>query len=49
MHLLNILRTFEATEAEVRMAIEHFKTKVVSFNAVRELMEQIRQDKYIAE
>ncbi|WP_027002912.1 hydroxymethylglutaryl-CoA reductase [Hugenholtzia roseola] len=49
MHLLNILRTFEANDEEIKVAVEHFKTNVVSFNAVRELMEQIRQDKYIAE
>ncbi len=44
MHLLNILRHFSATEKEVAQAIEHFKTNVVSFTAVRELIEKIRVD-----
>ncbi|MCC5944124.1 MAG: hydroxymethylglutaryl-CoA reductase [Bernardetiaceae bacterium] len=44
MHLLNILRNFEATEKEVAQAVEHFKTEVVSFTAVRELLEKLRAD-----
>ncbi|WP_291720820.1 hydroxymethylglutaryl-CoA reductase [Bernardetia sp.] len=42
MHLLNILRNFEATEKEVKQAVEHFKTNTVSFNAVREFLETVR-------
>ncbi|MCU0451053.1 MAG: hydroxymethylglutaryl-CoA reductase [Bernardetiaceae bacterium] len=39
MHLLNILNHFEATPAETERAVEHFKHHVVSFSAVRELLE----------
>jgi hydroxymethylglutaryl-CoA reductase len=42
MHLLNILRSFEATEKEVRQVTEYFKTRVVSYSAVREVLEKIR-------
>jgi hydroxymethylglutaryl-CoA reductase len=43
MHLLNILRHFKATEAEQVMAVEHFKTNVVSFSAVQNLLDKIRE------
>ncbi len=43
MHLLNILRTFEATKAETQQAVEHFKDHVVSVRAVRDLLQNIRQ------
>ncbi len=43
MHLLNILRTFEATKAETQQAVEHFKDHVVSVSAVRDLLQNIRQ------
>jgi Hydroxymethylglutaryl-CoA reductase len=42
MHLLNILKHFEASESEVKQAIEYFKTNVVSFRAVRDLLDTIR-------
>lgn len=42
MHLLNILKHFDASETEVRYAIEHFKTNVVSFRAVRDILDTIR-------
>ncbi len=42
MHLLNILRSFEASEKEVKSVTEYFKTRVVSFSAVREVLEKIR-------
>jgi hydroxymethylglutaryl-CoA reductase len=42
MHLLNILRSFEANEKEVRQVVEYFKTRVVSFSAVREVLDKIR-------
>ncbi len=42
MHLLNILKHFDASESEVKHAIEHFKTNVVSFRAVRDLLDTIR-------
>jgi hydroxymethylglutaryl-CoA reductase len=47
MHLLNILRHFDATKIEIAQAVEHFKTNIVSFSAVGELMEQLRADKLI--
>jgi hydroxymethylglutaryl-CoA reductase len=42
MHLLNILNHFEATESEIKQAVEHFKTNVVSFRAVRDLLDKMR-------
>ncbi|MCS6968897.1 MAG: hydroxymethylglutaryl-CoA reductase [Bernardetiaceae bacterium] len=43
MHLLNILRHFGATEEETKAAIEHFKHHVVSFSAVRDLLDKWRE------
>jgi len=42
MHLVNILNHMEATEIEAREAITYFKDKVVSFSAVREFLDLIR-------
>ncbi len=42
MHLFNILKHFEATENEVKQAVEHFKNNVVSFRAVRDLLDLVR-------
>jgi hydroxymethylglutaryl-CoA reductase len=42
MHLLNILNNFGATETEKHAAIEYFRTKKVSFNAVAEFVKDIR-------
>ncbi len=42
MHLLNILRHFEATENETHRAVEHFKNNVVSFSAVSDLLKSWR-------
>ena len=42
MHLLNILNQLEATEEEKKQIIEHFKTNVVSFQAVTEIFTKIR-------
>lgn len=42
MHLLNILNQFEATKIEKQQLIEHFKTNVVSHNAVGEALEVLR-------
>ena len=42
MHLSNVLHQLKATEAEFRLAIEHFKDKVVSHTAVREFLERLR-------
>jgi hydroxymethylglutaryl-CoA reductase len=44
MHLLNILRHFKASEAEQLKAVDYFKDHIVSFHAVNELLEKIRQD-----
>lgn len=44
MHLMNILNTFDATEAEKEQAIEHFKTVKVSVSSVRAFMEMVRKD-----
>ena len=38
MHLLNILNQMAATKAEKQAMIEHFKTNVVSFNAVEQAL-----------
>jgi hydroxymethylglutaryl-CoA reductase len=43
MHLLNILRTFRATEAEQLKAVEYFKTNVVSYAAVQTLLDSLRE------
>ena len=45
MHLVNILNHLEATELEVREAINYFKGKVVSFNAVRDFLQLFRKEK----
>ena len=38
MHLLNILNQMGATETEKQLMVEYFKTNVVSFNAVEQLL-----------
>jgi hydroxymethylglutaryl-CoA reductase len=43
MHLLNILNTFGATELEKEAAIEYFKTRKVSFNAVEAFLKTERK------
>lgn len=45
MHLLNILQQLEATEKEIKRAMVHFSTEIISFSTVREFLEQIRGDK----
>jgi len=42
MHLSNVLHQLKATETEFRMAVDHFKDKVVSHKAVREFLERLR-------
>jgi hydroxymethylglutaryl-CoA reductase len=42
MHLMNILNQLEATEAEKAMVQKEFEHKVVSFKAVRDLLESVR-------
>lgn len=47
MHLLNILNHLQATEKEVKAALVYFKDKVVSFTAVREFLELVREKKTV--
>lgn len=42
MHLLNILNVYNATEAEKKKAVEHFKHEKVAFSAVSKFLESIR-------
>lgn len=42
MHLVNILNRLDASEKEVSVAINYFKDKVVSFQAVRDFLELFR-------
>ena len=42
MHLMNILRTFEATDDEAQKMKEIFKREVVSFSAVRDKLSKMR-------
>lgn len=43
MHLINILNHLEASEKEMKEALNYFKDKVVSFTAVREFLEIFRK------
>ncbi len=43
MHLTNILASFQATDAEVASAKQHFESKTVSVSAVREFIENSRK------
>lgn len=42
MHLFNILHSFNADETEKRMAVDYFKNRKVSFNAVQIFIESLR-------
>ena len=42
MHLMNILNQFEATDSEKDKLIEHFKTHIVTHNAVADALNNIR-------
>jgi len=42
MHLMNILNHLNATEREMKAAVQHFKNEVVSFRAVREFLDWLR-------
>ncbi|MEL6122502.1 MAG: hydroxymethylglutaryl-CoA reductase, degradative [Bacteroidota bacterium] len=44
MHLSNVLYQLKATEGEFKLAIEHFKDKIVSHSAVREFLEVLRAE-----
>jgi hydroxymethylglutaryl-CoA reductase len=43
MHLMNILNSFDATQAEKDQAIEYFKEVKVSVSSVRAFMEMVRK------
>jgi len=47
MHLMNILHQLEATEKEIKGALTHFNTEIVSFVSVRNFLDSGRQDKEI--
>ena len=47
MHLLNILHQMEATEKEIKRALVHFNTEIVSFVSVRDFLDSLRRDKGI--
>ena len=49
MHLTNILNHFKATEKEVKAALVYFDKNAVSFNNVREYLEQLRGKKIVQE
>jgi len=42
MHLMNILNQFEATTKEKELLTDHFKTHLVTHNAVKEAIEKLR-------
>ena len=45
MHLMNILNHLEASEKEVKVTIQYFTDKVVSFTAVRDFLNKWRENK----
>lgn len=45
MHLMNILHQLEATEKEIKKALVHFNTEIVSFVSVRNFLDSGRQIK----
>jgi hydroxymethylglutaryl-CoA reductase len=45
MHLLNILNVFNASEVEKLEAVEHFKHEKVSYSAVQNFIELLRNSK----
>jgi hydroxymethylglutaryl-CoA reductase len=45
MHLLNILNVFNANEVEKLEAVEHFKREKVSYSAVQNFIESLRNSK----
>ena len=45
MHLMNILNHLEASEEEKKAAIPYFEDRVVSFNATRDFLNQLRTKK----
>jgi hydroxymethylglutaryl-CoA reductase len=47
MHLMNILHQLEATEKEIKGALVHFNSEIVSFVSVRNFLDSGRGDKEI--
>ncbi len=45
MHLSNIFSTFNATEAEINKALEHFNNNTISHSAVKMFLDEIRNNK----
>jgi hydroxymethylglutaryl-CoA reductase len=43
MHLMNILNQYNANKQEKKVLVEHFKTNVVTHNAVVDAIEKLRQ------
>lgn len=43
MHLMNILNQYDANNEEKKVLVEHFKTNVVTHNAVVDAIEKLRQ------
>jgi len=44
MHLINILNSLDASDAEKKQLINHFKTNIVSFNSVEKELSNIRKN-----
>lgn len=42
MHLSNVLNQLKATEAEFKIAVDHFADKIISHSAVREFLDRLR-------
>jgi hydroxymethylglutaryl-CoA reductase len=43
MHLMNILNQYDANDVEKKTLVEHFKTNIVTHNAVVDAIEKLRQ------
>ncbi len=46
MHLFNILHSFNATDVEKKLAVDYFKHRKVSYNAVQTFIESLRVTPY---
>ena len=42
MHLFNVLHQLKATEKEFKLAVDHFKDKIISHSAVKDFLAQLR-------
>ena len=43
MHLANILNNLEATSLEAKQALQYFKNKAISYNAVTTYLNKLRE------